>query len=183
LARASRALEDAPLEQDLQQHRRADQAEQAGHLTRIHREAQLVDRRAEAARFAGDAHVAAAGDLQPATHAGALDHRHRGHRAGAHRIQGCGHQILVVVQRVIHRSPHGEELLDVATGGEGLVARTPQHHAAHVRVGVDRAHACPQPPPHAGIHGVEFVGIGQGEGGDACVLTEEDFSGHGGRFP
>jgi len=80
-------IQDAALEQDFQDHRRADQGEQAGHLARIHREPQAVDRRAEACRLARDADVAATGDLQPAAHAGAADRRHGGHGAVADRVQ------------------------------------------------------------------------------------------------
>jgi hypothetical protein len=62
--------QQAPLQQDFLGHGGTGKPQQAGQFTGVHGKAQLHDRCAEARRFAGDAQVAGAGDLQPAADAG-----------------------------------------------------------------------------------------------------------------
>ena len=130
----------------------------------------------------GDADVAAAGDLHAAADAGAWIIATVGTGQARMASEGGGHEFLVIVQGVVHGGAHDQELLDVAAGREGLVAGAAQHHAAQVGVGVKFAHAALQAAPHAGIDGVEFVRVGEGQGGDASILAERISPGMGGRF-
>ena len=122
-------VEHAAFEQDFQRHGATDQRQQAGEFAIGHGQPQLVDRHAETARGAADAHVAHRGDFQAAADAGAFDQRHgrvAALRDGLHRAVDQ----LTVPLGLSRVGALGGEFGDVGAGGKGLAAGAAQHDAA-----------------------------------------------------
>ena len=82
----------------------------------------------EAGVSGGDPDVGSQGEEHARAHAGTADHRDNRRRDAEHRVTGCRRAL-----------GSGTDLADVGAGGEGAVARTPQHDDAHLGVLVEDA--------------------------------------------
>ena len=129
---ASVRVEDPALEQDLERDRGPDQAHQRRHLGVRHHQAEVLDRRAEAARFAADAQIAQRRDLEAAADADAVDLRDQRMAAARERIARCVHDAAVLDRLRLVRAL-GRELADVVARRERFLAGAAHDHAAQRR--------------------------------------------------
>ena len=166
-------VEHAAFEQNFEGDRAPDEREQALQFAVGHGEAEVLDRHAEAAGFAADAHVAHRRDLKPATDAGALDHGDYGmpaarnglHRGVDHRAVGFG--VLAV-------GAFSREFGNIRAGGKRLVARAAQYDAAQFIVVRQFAHGGAERFPHRPVKRVEPGGIIERNGGNVPVARHHD---------
>ena len=137
-----------------------------------HHQAEVLDRRAEAARRAADAQIAQRRDLEPAADADAVDLRHQRMPAIGERLGGRVH-VCAVVDRLRLVGALGGELGDVVAGRERLVARAAEHDAAQRVVGREPARPFRRARCHIGARQrVQLVGAIQHDGGDGAVAVD-----------
>ena len=115
-------IEDPAFEQNLERNGGPDQSHQRRHLGVRHHQAEILDRRAEAARFAADAQIAQRGDLEPAADADAVDLRDQRMPAIGQRIGGAMHH-LAVLDRLLLVRALARKLGDVVARRERLSRR------------------------------------------------------------
>jgi len=116
-----------------------------------------------ALRFAGERH------LEPAAHAVAVDHRHRGLARVLDRVQHLVEQAVVLGHRGVLRAD-GLEFRDVGAGGERFGARAAKRHAAHLRVGVEGLHGRRDPAPHGAVDRVALRRLVEHDPAHAAAL-------------
>ena len=80
--------------------------------------------------MAGDAQVALAGQFETAAGAGAVNHRHGGMPALAHRTQRAVHQFAVIGLALRKGVALSRKFGDIGAGGECGGTGAAQHHAA-----------------------------------------------------
>ncbi len=166
-------VEHAALEQDLERDALADQPHQRRHLRVRHHEAEVLDRRAEAARLPADAEVGQRGDLEPAADADAVDLRDDRRRAAGELLGGGVHH-LAVLDRLRLAGALRLELADVVAGRERLLSRAAHDDAADARVLRQVPYRVAELAPHRAGEGVQLVRAVQHDGGDGAVAFDED---------
>jgi hypothetical protein len=98
--------------------------------------------------------------------------------AAPDRAHGAVDQLAVAL-RLFRVGALARELRDVGAGGESLLARAAQHHAAQAVVGGKLAHDCAEPLPHGLVQRVELVGIIERHGGDEVITLDQHWLTHG----
>ena len=154
-----------------------DQFHQRRDLRIGHGDTEALHRRAEFAAFAGDAEVAVDRDLEAGPRAGAVDLRHRRHRAVAQRPQRRAHD-LGVGRCLSWRVPLPREFRHIRAGAEGR-PRAPDNHAADGAIASNLDHDRGQPLPHRLVEGVQPLRTVEREGSDVALAGQQHGVGHG----
>ena len=171
------SAEDASLKQDFERLRTADQVDYAAQLGIGHDQPEALDRHAELAGLAAEAHVAKRRRLEPAADAYPLDQRESRVAARLERADRAFDR-RVVGTRFVAVGALGFELRDVGARRERLVAGTAQHDAAHRVVGLEHLDRIAQRDPCHLVDRVHLFGPVEHHGDDRPVTFNQDGIGH-----
>ena len=118
------------------------------------------------------AHVAAAGDLEPAAGAGAADHRDRRMLQVRKRMQRVSDDLAVGFGLI---STHAlfREFGDIRSRGE-MIAHARDQHAAQIVVSFQFRRDLDQPPPGVQVHGIALLGVVDDQGRDGALAFQAD---------